>query len=93
MSSTKTSVSLLAILGALMAMTSIAIDIYLPAMPVMEEKLGGDAELAITGFLLDLLLRSYCGDQSVTVSGGKYLFSLAWFCLLLAPSVVLFRQT
>ena len=38
MSSTKTSVSLLAILGALMAMTSIAIDIYLPAMPVMEEK-------------------------------------------------------
>ena len=52
MSSTKTSVSLLAILGALMAMTSIAIDIYLPAMPVMEEKLGGDAELAITGFLL-----------------------------------------
>lgn len=52
MSSTKTSVSLLAILGALMAMTSIATDIYLPAMPVMEEKLGGDAELAITGFLL-----------------------------------------
>ena len=93
MSSTKTSVSLLAILGALMAMTSIATDIYLPAMPVMEENLVVTPNWPSLVSCWGLLLRSYCGDQSVTVSGGKYLFSLAWFCLLLAPLVVRFRQT
>jgi len=40
------------ILSALMAITSLSTDIYLPAMPVMAKDLQGDAELTITGFLI-----------------------------------------
>ena len=42
---------LLLILSALMAFTSLSIDIYLPAMPMMERELHGNAELTITSFL------------------------------------------
>ncbi|AHG63468.1 multidrug effflux MFS transporter [Advenella mimigardefordensis] len=42
----------LAILGALMAFTSLSTDIYLPAMPQMRRDLQGDVELTITGFLV-----------------------------------------
>lgn len=41
----------MAILGALMAFTSLSTDIYLPAMPQMEKDLQGNVELTITGFL------------------------------------------
>lgn len=42
----------MAILGALMAFTSLSTDIYLPpAMPQMEQDLQGNIELTITGFL------------------------------------------
>lgn len=40
------------ILSALMAVTSLSTDIYLPAMPVMAKDLQGNAELTITGFLI-----------------------------------------
>lgn len=40
------------ILSALMAITSLSTDIYLPAMPIMARELHGDAELTITGFLI-----------------------------------------
>ncbi|EJL82260.1 multidrug effflux MFS transporter [Pantoea sp. GM01] len=40
------------ILSALMAITSLSTDIYLPAMPLMAQELHGDAELTITGFLI-----------------------------------------
>ncbi|MDI3441779.1 MULTISPECIES: multidrug effflux MFS transporter [Erwinia] len=40
------------ILSALMAVTSLSTDIYLPAMPVMGNDLQGDVELTITGFLI-----------------------------------------
>ncbi len=43
---------LLGILSALMAMTSLSVDIYLPAMPKMQKILQGDVELTITGFLI-----------------------------------------
>ncbi|GLU45134.1 Bcr/CflA family multidrug efflux MFS transporter [Allomuricauda sp. NBRC 101325] len=43
---------LLVILGALMAITSLSTDIYLPAMPQMGLDLKGDIELTITGFLI-----------------------------------------
>ena len=42
----------MALLGALMAFTSLSTDIYLPAMPIMGEDLHGDPELTITGFLV-----------------------------------------
>lgn len=46
----------LAALGALMAVTSLSTDIYLPAMPAMHEELQGDIELTITGFLIGFSL-------------------------------------
>ncbi len=42
----------LAILGALMAFTSLSTDIYLPAMPQMHRDLQGNVEFTITGFLV-----------------------------------------
>ncbi|EOC0209098.1 multidrug effflux MFS transporter [Cronobacter dublinensis] len=44
------------LLSALMALTSLSTDIYLPAMPVMARALHGDAELTITGFLVGFTL-------------------------------------
>ncbi|STQ81681.1 Inner membrane transport protein ydhC [Hafnia alvei] len=48
----KTGLSFLLILSALMAVTSLSTDIYLPTMPMMAKDLQGDAELTITGFLI-----------------------------------------
>lgn len=53
--STRTSshgLTLVLILSALMAVTSLSTDIYLPAMPMMTRDLQGDAALTITGFLI-----------------------------------------
>lgn len=44
------------LLSALMALTSLSTDIYLPAMPIMARALHGDAELTITGFLIGFTL-------------------------------------
>lgn len=52
MPSSQKNLSLLMILSALMACTSLSTDVYLPAMPTMERQLGGNAELTITGFLM-----------------------------------------
>lgn len=52
MQSNKTNLSLMLILGAMMAFTSLSTDIYLPAMPQMEADLQGNVELTITGFLI-----------------------------------------
>ncbi len=52
MNSSKTSLSFLVILSALMACTSLSTDVYLPAMPTMERQLHEDSELTITGFLI-----------------------------------------
>ena len=57
----KTGFSFLLILSALMAVTSLSTDIYLPAMPVMATDLQGDAELTITGFLIGFALPSSFG--------------------------------
>lgn len=47
-----TGLTFIIILSALMAVTSLSTDIYLPAMPVMASDLKGNAELTITGFLM-----------------------------------------
>ena len=52
LNSSKTSLSFLVVLSALMACTSLSTDVYLPAMPTMERQLHGDSELTITGFLI-----------------------------------------
>lgn len=46
------SLTFILILSALMAITSLSTDIYLPAMPVMAKDLHGDVELTIGGFLI-----------------------------------------
>jgi MFS transporter, DHA1 family, multidrug resistance protein len=46
------SLTFILILSALMAVTSLSTDIYLPAMPAMANDLQGDAALTITGFLI-----------------------------------------
>ncbi|CAG9297444.1 multidrug effflux MFS transporter [Celerinatantimonas diazotrophica] len=42
----------LAILCTLMAFASLSIDLYLPAMPLMERELHGNVELTVTAFLI-----------------------------------------
>ena len=56
MAASKARISFLIILGALMSITSLSTDIYLPALPTMEATLGGDSELTITGFLVGFSL-------------------------------------
>ena len=56
MAASKARISFLIILGALMSITSLSTDIYLPALPTMEAALGGDSELTITGFLIGFSL-------------------------------------
>nr|WP_314229513.1 multidrug effflux MFS transporter [uncultured Kingella sp.] len=52
----KHTLAFLLILSALMAFTSLSVDIYLPALPAMSHDLRGDAELTVTGFLIGFTL-------------------------------------
>lgn len=47
-----TGLTFICILSALMALTSLSTDIYLPAMPIMTQELHGNVELTITSFLI-----------------------------------------
>ncbi|BFM09430.1 multidrug effflux MFS transporter [Halioxenophilus aromaticivorans] len=44
------------ILASLMAFTSLSTDVYLPAMPTMEQELHGSIELTVTSFLVGFML-------------------------------------
>ena len=52
MQETKRSLSFMMILSAFMAFASLSTDIYLPAMPAMQDDLGGAVALTITSFLV-----------------------------------------
>ena len=52
MEQTKSSFFFLVILSAFMAFTSLSTDVYLPAMPLLQDDLGGSAALTITSFLV-----------------------------------------
>ena len=52
MEQTKSSFIFLVILSAFMAFASLSTDIYLPAMPLLQDDLGGSAALTITSFLV-----------------------------------------
>ncbi len=68
-------VLLLGILSALMAMTSLSVDIYLPAMPKMQQALQGDIELTITGFLIGFsIAQIFWGPVSDRYGRKKPLF-------------------
>lgn len=69
------SVVVIAILSALMAMTSLSIDIYLPAMPAMRHVLHGNVELTITGFLIGFsIAQIFWGPVSDKYGRRKPLF-------------------
>ena len=52
MQEAKRSLSFMMILSAFMAFASLSTDIYLPAMPAMQDDLGGAVALTITSFLV-----------------------------------------
>lgn len=63
------------ILAILMAMTSLSVDIYLPAMPQMQHDLSGNIELTITGFLIGFSLAQLVwGPISDCIGRRKPLF-------------------
>lgn len=63
------------ILATLMAVTSLSVDIYLPAMPQMQHDLSGDIELTITGFLVGFALAQLVwGPISDRIGRRKPLF-------------------
>lgn len=76
----------LSILGALMAVTSLSTDIYLPAMPEMAKELQGDAELTVTGFLIGFAvaqliwgpISDQIGRRKPMFIGRCYLLSAHW---------------
>lgn len=66
---------IIAILGALMAMTSLSVDIYLPAMPAMQKALQGNVELTVTGFLIGFsIAQIFWGPISDKFGRKKTLF-------------------
>ncbi|RKS87565.1 DHA1 family bicyclomycin/chloramphenicol resistance-like MFS transporter [Orbus hercynius] len=66
---------LMVILATLMAVTSLSVDIYLPAMPQMQHDLSGDIELTITGFLVGFALAQLVwGPISDRIGRRKPLF-------------------
>ncbi|WP_392565347.1 multidrug effflux MFS transporter [Utexia brackfieldae] len=66
---------LMLILGVLMAMTSLSVDIYLPAMPQMQHELVGNIALTITGFLIGFSLAQLVwGPISDQIGRRKPLF-------------------
>lgn len=67
----KGSTCLLIILGALMAITSLSTDVYLPAMPQMGIDLEGDIELTITGFLIGFSMAQVVWGPISDIYGRK----------------------
>lgn len=63
------------ILSGLMGCTTLSTDIYLPAMPVMENSLGGNVEFTITGFLIGFAIAQLIwGPISDRIGRKKPLF-------------------
>ncbi|MBF7688786.1 multidrug effflux MFS transporter [Acinetobacter rathckeae] len=72
---TPSKIALLVILSALMAFTSLSIDIYLPAMPAMQADLKGHVELTITSFLIGFSIAQLIwGPMSDRIGRKKPLF-------------------
>ena len=75
-------------LSALMALTSLSTDIYLPALPLMSRTLGGDAALTITGFLIGFAIAQLVWGPISDRTRRKISFLSVWRSLSLAPSDV-----
>ena len=89
MEQTKRSFFFLVILSAFMAFTSLSTDVYLPAMPLLQDDLGGSAALTITSFLVGFAIAQLIWGP--TVSGGASHSRSAHFSFSLARSAAHFR--
>lgn len=70
-----TGLTFICILSALMALTSLSTDIYLPAMPIMTQELHGNVELTITSFLIGFCVGQLIwGPISDNIGRRKSLF-------------------
>ncbi|MBT0725078.1 hypothetical protein HH682_11755 [Rosenbergiella sp. S61] len=59
-----------------MAFTSLSVDIYLPAMPMMSVSLYGNIELTITGFLIAIIPTSTAIIASAQANVGRLIKNL-----------------
>ncbi len=82
----KTNWLFLSILGALMAVISLATDIYLPAMPKMHQDLQGNIELTITGFLIGFSLAQIVWGP-ISDKYGRRLPLTIGMCLFIIGSI------
>jgi len=100
---TKLSFLLIVILGSISALTPIAIDMYLPAMPSIAKEFsvsGGDIQITLTaymaGFALGQLLHGPLADsfgRKPVLLMGTLFFMLASICSAMAPSIDLLVWT
>lgn len=100
---TKLSFLLIVILGAISALTPIAIDMYLPAMPAIAKEFavsGGDIQITLTaymgGFAIGQLLHGPLADsfgRKPVLLIGTLCFALASICSAMAPSIELLIWT
>lgn len=94
MSHSKSQLSFLIILSTLMAFTSLSTDIYLPAMPTMQQELGNRVELTVTGFLIGFALAQLVWGpisdrigRKIPLYVGLFLFLIGSLGCALAPTM------
>ena len=94
MQETKRSLSFMMILSAFMAFASLSTDIYLPAMPAMQDDLGGAVALTITSFLVGFAIAQLVWGpisdhigRRMPLAIGALLFFIGSVGCALAPSM------
>ena len=94
MQETKRSLSFMIILSAFMAFASLSTDIYLPAMPAMQDDLGGAVALTITSFLVGFSIAQLVWGpisdhigRRIPLAIGALLFFVGSVGCALAPSM------
>ena len=90
----KRSLSFMMILSAFMAFASLSTDIYLPAMPAMQDDLGGAVALTITSFLVGFAIAQLVWGpisdhigRRIPLAIGALLFFIGSVGCALAPSM------
>ena len=101
MQESKQTLSFMIILSAFMAFTSLSTDLYLPAMPAMQDDLGGTVALTITSFLVGFAIAQLIWGpisdrigRRIPLALGALLFLVGSVGCALAPSmemVIVFR--
>lgn len=94
MQQTKRDLTFMIILSAFMAFASLSTDIYLPAMPAMQDDLGGTVALTITSFLVGFAIAQIIWGpisdhigRRIPLALGTLLFFIGSVGCALAPSM------